>query len=817
MRALRAFTRMIGGLRTLGSDHPVGLAAGIFALLSVVLFAPALWPGRVLSASDYLWTAAPWQADTPPGVRGFGSNGELVDSILVFQPFYQYIRGALPDVPLWNPHVMAGRPFLGNSQSSVFSVFSLPAYVMPFWRSLAWIAILKVFSASFGTFLLARAMGQRLAGSLLAGVVFGFGMYFVIWNPWPLSAVWALIPWLLLATERLVRRPGPLPAAALAVVVALQYFAGHPESSFHAMFFTVVFFAWRLSVLRPGALVRRSAIFGAALAGGALLAAIALVPFLELLFGSADLADRSDGSMQSYVPRQFLFGLFLPDYWGRPTHVGLQGFLVERAIYPGALTLMLVAAALILRPTAERLAVAGFGAFSLAIVFGAPGLFGLLTSLPGFSTAHNTRMTINFLLCAALLGGWGLEELMAHRRPARARVVVAACGGLLLLPLAFMVLAGRIHLDLLGDAIDVALRSGWPDKPLEPQTGDTIRLAALLVWLLPAAASTALVVARLRWRLGAAAFAALAAALLVADLFHAGMGQTPAIAKSDAVQPATGAIRYLQSRRPARFVGVQPSFGVVPLPPNVAMRYGLYDARGYDYPVEKRFQRYWQRAVAPPMVFVPTITLAPADARAVRGLSLLGVTDLLQQPSDPPLRGNGLRLAYEGSDARVYANPAALPRAWVAGAQRVVAGEAKALDAVTAPGFDARQTVVVERALRGIPADARGAGTGVARIERYGRERIVVRAKATRPGVLVLSDVHFPGWHAWLDGREVPVERVDYLLRGVQVGAGEHRVEFRYEPGSWRIGWIVSLVSLLALGGVVGWELWRRRRPGAAG
>jgi uncharacterized membrane protein YfhO len=48
----------------------------------------------------------------------------------------------------------------------------------------------------------------------------------------------------------------------------------------------------------------------------------------------------------------------------------------------------------------------------------------------------------------------------------------------------------------------------------------------------------------------------------------------------------------------------------------------------------------------------------------------------------------------------------------------------------------------------------------------------------------------------------VPIERVDYLIRGVPVPAGVHRVEFSYRPVSWRVGWIVSLLALLVLAGL---------------
>jgi uncharacterized membrane protein YfhO len=78
--------------------------------------------------------------------------------------------------------------------------------------------------------------------------------------------------------------------------------------------------------------------------------------------------------------------------------------------------------------------------------------------------------------------------------------------------------------------------------------------------------------------------------------------------------------------------------------------------------------------------------------------------------------------------------------------------------------------------------------------------------------MLVLADTWFPGWKATVDGQDAAVERVDYLLRGVRLGPGEHTVEFSYEPLSWTIGWIVSSLSLpcLALATVVG--LRRRRR-----
>jgi uncharacterized membrane protein YfhO len=62
-----------------------------------------------------------------------------------------------------------------------------------------------------------------------------------------------------------------------------------------------------------------------------------------------------------------------------------------------------------------------------------------------------------------------------------------------------------------------------------------------------------------------------------------------------------------------------------------------------------------------------------------------------------------------------------------------------------------------------------------------------------------------------VDGREVDVERVNYMMRGVSLASGTHRVEFEYEPLSWRVGWILSVAGLAVLALLlVSGSQWRR-------
>ena len=302
---------------------------------------------------------------------------------------------------------------------------------------------------------------------------------------------------------------------------------------------------------------RRVLWFLGGVAAGTALAAIVLVPFVELLAHSSDLDNRA-GREPARTPLRFGLALALPDYWGRPTQLVSQPFIVTRAFYAGALPLMLAVVAL-LRPTRERVAVAAAGAVSLAIVLGVQPFFFVANHVPGFAQAHNTRLAIVTLLCIALLAGWGLDTA----RRGRALLVVIALAPVV----AGLARAGAYP-------VGEALRVAWGFAT--PRDVDVLPLASVFIWIPLAALAVALLWTRPRWLVPAAI------ALTVLDLARAGMGQNPAIPVAHAVTPRTGAMAAIGDER---FAAVGPGQGgITPLTANVGMRYGLRDARGYDYP-----------------------------------------------------------------------------------------------------------------------------------------------------------------------------------------------------------------------------------------
>ena len=82
-------------------------------------------------------------------------------------------------------------------------------------------------------------------------------------------------------------------------------------------------------------------------------------------------------------------------------------------------------------------------------------------------------------------------------------------------------------------------------------------------------------------------------------------------------------------------------------------------------------------------------------------------------------------------------------------------------------------------------------------ITRYEPNRIELTARNPQPGYLVLSETYYRGWDALVDGAETPVHRTNYALRGINVPAGEHHIEFVFRSPSFRMGAVLSAVGVL--------------------
>lgn len=248
----------------------------------------------------------------------------------------------------------------------------------------------------------------------------------------------------------------------------------------------------------------------------------------------------------------------------------------------------------------------------------------------------------------------------------------------------------------------------------------------------------------------------------------------------------------------------------------IAESWNAGDFPGHRYLSRLTFDRAEIASVE--MQYVPAI----ADIMIARA-ALYDAETQSSHPLDlfalPPARW---REVAQFDSIKLYENLQWLPRAWLA-PHAIELPSAAVLQTIKTgrlPGgalFDPRQTVLLERELftdrqRNETPDL--APDAQAQITRYTPQLIEVGVRNAQPSWLVLSEIYYPGWEARLDGKPVPVERVNYTLRGVEVPAGNHHLAFSFRAPSFQRGaWCSAAGALLLL---LGFVIKRRNSPRGA-
>ena len=95
----------------------------------------------------------------------------------------------------------------------------------------------------------------------------------------------------------------------------------------------------------------------------------------------------------------------------------------------------------------------------------------------------------------------------------------------------------------------------------------------------------------------------------------------------------------------------------------------------------------------------------------------------------------------------------------------------------------------------------------------YEPNRLVYKASTPKDGVVVFSEIYYPGWQATIDGQPVDIARADYILRAINVPAGEHTIEMWFDPQSIQVTESIAYAALtLLLIGVIIFALMQRSK-----
>ena len=583
-----------------------------------------------------------------------------------------------------------------------------------------------------------------------------------------------------------------------------------------------------------------------AVACGALLSSAGVAAFQ--LFESARAARLSVRSRLLY--ETFVAGAFTPAEALRsflaPTHHYIE---VSTYVAPLAALLALAAVARAFRGARPRARVlfwlgAALAAWLLTLGDATP-LYRVLYHVPVFNLfRYPSRHAYEWSFAVSVLAAYGWDALAARPAPPIRRETAETSRA-----------RGLVTASLLCVACAAVALLWWRDavlRPLPPHFGlDAGLMPALpewryLAWKLAftcAAALAAWRALKLRQPRARLALAALAVGVsfYVEPAIHQAHVWFPFAREAAAFTEAPPATRWLQQLPPAENrVYTRVNLFVVnywaPPPvdlPNMTAARGLHNVAGYEQLIFERYSRALG-GVGPDAVNpryglggAPDATLFSPRSRVLDLLNATHVVtfaNLSTYPVGASVPDGELRpvagldparwqMAYNRGGVWVLRNARACPRAWLVAEASASDGET-ALRRIRGEGepFDPLRTALVEDAPAEMPK-LEGAGVadaGAARVVAYEPNRIAVETEAAGARLLVLSEIFYPGWEATVDGRAERILPTDYLLRGVFVPAGHHRVEMRYRAAAARAGAAVSALTLALLAGLAVWS-WRRR------
>jgi hypothetical protein len=258
--------------------------------------------------------------------------------------------------------------------------------------------------------------------------------------------------------------------------------------------------------------------------------------------------------------------------------------------------------------------------------------------------------------------------------------------------------------------------------------------------------------------------------------------------------------------------------------PSMKLLYGIHDIWGIDVIRLKRSEDLYRALTGAESIsetnlidlygvkYVMSVTPIERDPRFELIYAKL---DGLQGKKEDLIRGNTIKL---------YRNRTPFPRAWLVKQFRVLDSDA-VLPSMMAKDFRPHEEALLEESprwvdLENIPQSlpVRQAGAipnpkshggsetreplpglrNEVKIVSECNNRLDLLVQAAEESLLVLSDTYFPGWKAYVDGRKEKILRANYNFRAVPVTPGEHRVEFTYDPWSFKLGGVITFLSLMA-------------------
>lgn len=762
-------------------------------LLICILFYKSIFMGFIPFPGDALLSDfKPWQVTSYDGygAGGIPNKAQYPDVIRQLYPWRmeairQWKNGT---VPLWNPYSFSGTPLLGNFQSA--SLYPLNVLFWAVSETTAWTVLvaLQPLLSIFFTYLYLRQVKVSTLASLFGAVSYGLGGYMTVWLEY--NTVGHIVAWLplqLYAIELLsVQTKYTTSIILLGLGIVFTLLAGHPQVGLYASLFVIIYIAFRLREQK-----KYIAFLCVALGIGT--AAIQIIPGIELLYQAARANHTYEQMVKTILiqPWQILM-TFFPNLYGNPvsrTYWPMDTY-VGKVTSIGLVPLFFLLSALRQKKNA-LVRFFTFSALILGIFITANPVTMLLYkfSIPFISSSSPTLMIFIFSFCLAMLTSFGIDGWIKETHSLKKLAVrtIEVCVGILLIAASFILFP--------------SLKTHW-----------SIALRALIYGSVIMCTTVALFYIAIRYKKWMMAALWILFVVHFFDLSYAFFKFNPFVPASY-MYPTHVLSEYLKNQKePTRFWG----YGTAAIDANIPTLWQTYSPNGYD-PLYPKWYGEFIGASKNGTLIRSFENNNRSDATIASGfgetdfqdnnyrkqiLRSLGVSLIIDRQENGTSEKTFPPKTYaltSLTDWRIFTDLEAPSIIRIATRSKSANTKEDFERIFFDPSFNTKTDVIVHEKI--LPTLT---GFGVVTINEYLPNTIQATTHTTSGAtMLVIASTYFKGWNAFVDGRLVPLYRVNWTMMGVIVPEGDHTIVLRYEPVSFTIGVWISALSLGLFIGIV--------------
>ncbi len=750
------------------------------------------------------------------------------------------------DFPLWNPYQFSGQPFFANPQNAILYPLNGLFFLLPFDVAFNTLILLHFFLGGLFTYLFLKDLKVNSTGALISGLIFMLSGYLLSVHSLLttlLSSAWT--PLIMMFFRRTIDGKGFKNGMFTALLITISFLGGGIEivyGNFLVLLMMVIFWpspsiwfvgdeprVYRFLDLFPVYWRRiRSLLIVSILFLS--LSAVQLFPFLELFHHSIRGTGISyqEATIWSFAPKDTLL-FFLPDAYGywldMKKYWTSQCWL--KTLYTGGLPFIL-SLIFFLAPCGNRNGLGGIEKnkklylglmlFSLFLSLGKynPLYLFLFKYVPFFNgIRYPVKFLYIFIFALSVTAGLGFQKLLEFSKSGEGKrlkhlfIIFSLISGSLLL---FSILGHK--------EVEHFLRLKGVDFPDFNPLAINLHHGQRFLFYLALFFLLLRVGYEVKWK---GWVKVLLLTFLATDLFG-NMGFYGKEKTSDyfektkileMISSDKGRFRVLTTEKTTSMDTLLLLGSTLPLHhlkekhlPSMNLPYRLHNIWGIDVIRVKRGDDLYRAFTGAPSISTNQL----ADLYGIK--YIVSVTPLeedrrfkLIYARLEGLEGKKTDLLKENT-IKLYKNGKALPRAWVVKDYKVMDSNT-ILSVMTQKDFDPQREVFLEETPTSLDLPRGGGRGGDAEIISESNNRLALQVKVPEDSLLVLGDTYYPGWKAFVDGKETKIYRADYTFRAIPLNAGTHRVEFVYDPISFKLGAGVTLLGMLGCFGI-GWVTRRR-------